>query len=454
MTTLTTWAMLILTIGFVPRKHLWNATLCHSTLVAALSINWFYSQLEQATSVLIFLDNVSMILAILTCWLFPLTVLASQSKMQYETIAGQRIYLISLSTLQFLTLLAFTASNLVSFFLYFEASLIPAIILISRWGNQSHRVDAAVYIMFFTMLGAFPLLLWMMKFYITFGLLSPAFSFGLESPKSLMIYPGLFWFAYNMAFLMKLPLYGIHMWLPKAHVEAPIAGSMILAGTLLKLGGYGMLRLSVFIEEYMKSYAGLFLAIAMFGVLGAALLCTRQTDLKSLIAMSSVSHMNLLVVAALIATKWSYSGALVLMITHGLTSSALFCLANTLYERTNTRALIMLRGVITILPLAGVWWMTIALYNMALPPTLNFASELILLISFYYWSKFLLIMVIFTCVYSSAYSLYMYWSVQRGRLPSHLKTFFPFDIREHILLLLHALPGVLLLLNSQLLIIA
>lgn len=201
-TTLTTWLLLPLSIGLSPYKHLWNATLCHSLLVSILSIHLFYSQLEEATSVLTFLDNISIILSILTCWLFPLTVLASQSKIQYETAANQRIYLFSLSALQFLTLLAFTASNLVSFFLFFEASLIPAIILISRWGNQSHRVDAAVYIMFFTMLGAFPLLLWMIKFYIVFGLLSPAFSFGLESPKSLSIYPGLFWFVYNIAFLI------------------------------------------------------------------------------------------------------------------------------------------------------------------------------------------------------------------------------------------------------------
>lgn len=154
-----------------------------------------------------------------------------------------------------------------------------------------------------------------------------------------------------MAFLVKIPLYGIHLWLPKAHVEAPVAGSIILAAVLLKLGGYGIMRIVVVLDPLTKELAYPFIVLALWGVIITGTICLRQTDLKSLIAYSSVGHMGLVVAGILIQTPWGFAGALILMIAHGLTSSALFCLANTNYERTHTRTMVLTRGLQAVFPL-------------------------------------------------------------------------------------------------------
>lgn len=148
-----------------------------------------------------------------------------------------------------------------------------------------------------------------------------------------------------------MPLYGVHLWLPKAHVEAPVAGSMILAAVLLKLGGYGIIRIIPILDPLTKELGYPFIIFALWGVVITGSICLRQTDLKSLIAYSSVSHIGLVVAAILIQTPWSLSGALILIIAHGLASSALFCLANTNYERTHSRTLLLGRGLQIALPL-------------------------------------------------------------------------------------------------------
>lgn len=154
-----------------------------------------------------------------------------------------------------------------------------------------------------------------------------------------------------LAFLVKIPLYGVHLWLPKAHVEAPVAGSMVLAAVLLKLGGYGIIRLLPMLEPLTKELSYPFIILALWGIIITGSICLRQTDLKSLIAYSSVSHMGLVVGAILIQTPLGLAGATILIIAHGLTSSALFCLANTNYERTHSRTIVLARGLQIVLPL-------------------------------------------------------------------------------------------------------
>lgn len=323
-------------------------------------------------------------------------------------------------------------------------------IVITRWGAQERRLEAGTYLAFYTILGAIPLIIWLLKFYSTHGSLLPPLSHTLSLTQASSSYPGLFWATYNIAFLIKLPMYCLHLWLPKAHVEAPIAGSIILAGTLLKLGGYGIIRTSTLLQEDTLNQTLFIMLIAILGILATALLCLRQTDLKSLIAISSVSHMNLVVAATLIASPWSYSGAIAIIIAHGLTSSALFCLANTLYERTNSRTIILLRGTLMIFPLAGAWWLIIVLFNLALPPSVNFAGELLIMTSLFNWSSTAFLIVALNLIFTTSYTLYILWSTQRGPLPHHIKTLFPFQIREHLLFVLHILPGLLLILKPDL----
>nr|YP_009632713.1 NADH dehydrogenase subunit 4 [Lepomis gulosus]QBY36165.1 NADH dehydrogenase subunit 4 [Lepomis gulosus]QBY36178.1 NADH dehydrogenase subunit 4 [Lepomis gulosus] len=445
--------MLIPTIWLSPSKWLWPTALLHSLIIALASLTWLKNLLEtgwSSLSLYMATDPLSTPLLILTCWLLPLMILASQNHTTSEPVNRQRMFIMLLTSLQAFLIMAFSATEIIMFYVMFEATLIPTLFLITRWGNQTERLNAGTYFLFYTLAGSLPLLVALLLLQNSTGTLS-LLTLQYVNPFPLLTYADkLWWAACLLAFLVKMPLYGVHLWLPKAHVEAPIAGSMILAAVLLKLGGYGMMRMMTLLEPLTKELSYPFIIFALWGVVMTGSICLRQTDLKSLIAYSSVGHMGLVVAGILIQTPWGFTGALILMIAHGLTSSALFCLANTNYERTHSRTMVLARGMQIVLPLMTSWWFIASLANLALPPLPNLMGELMIITSLVNWSWWTLALTGAGTLITAGYSLYMFLMTQRGPLPTHIIALDPSHSREHLLMTLHLLPLLLLILNPAL----
>nr|ANS57970.1 NADH dehydrogenase subunit 4 [Osteochilus salsburyi]UER93889.1 NADH dehydrogenase subunit 4 [Osteochilus salsburyi] len=445
--------MLFPTIWLTSPKWLWTTTTVHSLMIALTSLTWLKWTSETGwTSLNMYMatDQLSTPLLVLTCWLLPLMILASQNHINSEPINRQRLYIMLLTSLQTFLIMAFSATEIIMFYIMFEATLIPTLIIITRWGNQTERLNAGVYFLFYTLLGSLPLLVALLLLQQSTGTLS-MLVMQYTQPLQLSSWGHMVWWTGCLiAFLVKMPLYGIHLWLPKAHVEAPVAGSMVLAAVLLKLGGYGMMRMMVMLDPLSKELAYPFIILALWGIIMTGLICLRQTDLKSLIAYSSVSHMGLVAGGILTQTPWGFSGAIILMIAHGLVSSALFCLANTTYERTHSRTMILARGLQVVFPLTAVWWFIANLANLALPPLPNLMGELMIITTMFNWSPWTILLTGLGTLITASYSLYLFLMSQRGPTPKHIMELQPPHTREHLLMTMHLIPVILLMTKPEL----
>jgi NADH-ubiquinone oxidoreductase chain 4 len=345
--------------------------------------------------------------------------------------------------LLFMLILTFRSIDLFLFYVFFERSLIPTLFLILGWGYQPERLQAGLYLLFYTLLASLPLLLSI--FYVFFY----CFSINFYLLINLSFYYNLFYLSIIFAFLVKIPIFLVHLWLPKAHVEAPVSGSIILAGVLLKLGGYGLIRVFSFLLIKGAELNFIWISIRLIGGVLISLICLRQIDIKALIAYSSVAHMGIVLSGLLTLTYWGLRGAYTLIIAHGLCSSGLFCLANISYERLGSRRLLINKGLLNFIPSLSLWWFLLCAGNIAAPPTLNLLGEISLLNRIISWSWFSIILLSLLSFFRAAYSLFLYSFRQQGKVYSALFSFSMNHVREYLVLILHWLPLNILILKRD-----
>nr|YP_010326968.1 NADH dehydrogenase subunit 4 [Polyptychus trilineatus]UNP54217.1 NADH dehydrogenase subunit 4 [Polyptychus trilineatus] len=390
-------------------------------------------------------DMISYGLILLSIWICLLMIMASENlfKMNYYI----NFFLLNIMILLILLFLTFSVMNLFLFYLFFESSLIPTLMLIVGWGYQPERIQAGMYLMFYTLFASLPLLMGL------FYLYSYINSMMIYYLKFLNLNYIMMYFCMVMAFLVKMPMYFVHLWLPKAHVEAPVSGSMILAGIMLKLGGYGLLRILIFLQEVNLKMNYMWMIISLVGGFYISLKCFCQVDIKSLIAYSSVSHMSLVIGGIMVMNQWGYFGSYIMMIGHGLCSSGMFCLANINYERLHSRSLYINKGMMNFMPSLSLWWFLLLSSNMSAPPSMNLLGEISLINSLVSWSFLSMIMLMLVSFFSAGYSLYLYSYTQHGNFYQGLYSFYSGVSREYLLLMLHWLPLNMLILKIDYLMI-
>nr|AYN60855.1 NADH dehydrogenase subunit 4 [Limenitis doerriesi] len=377
-------------------------------------------------------DMISYGLILLSIWISSLMVMASE--MLYKNNFYSSLFLCNIIFLMLMLYLTFSVMNLFLFYLFFESSLIPTLMLIIGWGYQPERIQAGMYLLFYTLFASLPLLLGIFFIY--------------KNMNYMMIY-FLKFYDYNLmilylsliiAFLVKMPMYFVHLWLPKAHVEASISGSMILAAIMLKLGGYGLLRVMIILQKINLKMSYVWVVISLIGGFYISLKCFCQIDMKSLIAYSSVAHMSIVIGGIMTMNYWGYMGSYILMIGHGLCSSGMFCLSNMNYERLNSRSLFINKGMMNFMPSMSLWWFLMMSSNMAAPPSLNLMGEISLINSLVSWSWLSMIMLMCISFFSAGYSLYLYSYTQHGKYNMSVYSFYTSTSREYLVLLLHWLP--------------
>uniref|UniRef100_UPI00315CCC31 NADH dehydrogenase subunit 4 n=1 Tax=Centrotypus assamensis TaxID=3038120 RepID=UPI00315CCC31 len=337
----------------------------------------------------------------------------------------------------FMLFLIFSSLNMFVMYMSFEFILVPLMILIYGWGYQPERLSAGLYLFFFTLFGSLPLLVFILYIYLDFYTLS--FVFELDLSYSFFIN-----FIVIIPFLIKFPMFMVHFWLPSAHVQAPISGSMILAGLMLKIGGYGLIRFMSLSDLVFFNYSYVWFAFGLLGSFFVGLVCLVQVDIKSLIAYSSISHMSLCLMSILTMSSFGMLGAFIMMISHGLCSSGLFCLANICYLRVLSRSIYLVSGMIFFMPSLTLFWFVFCVFNMGCPPSINFMGELFIIMSSVYYYDYSFIFLFGSSFVSACFSFYLYSFSQHGSFLSFY-AYCNIYISEYLLLFSHLFPLVSLM---------
>ena len=391
-------------------------------LIVNLRIYHFKCLLGNYTFIFESYDLLSKSLVLLSIWLIMLMIIA-QKRVNYK-----KLLLVNMIVLLVRLVFTFNTTNIIIFYFFFEWSLIPIFFIIIGWGYQPERLKASLSLFFYTLFASLPLLIsiviiinWSgsvkLRIIITQGM------------------PNFLWTITVLAFLVKFPIYFVHLWLPKAHVEAPVSGSIILAGVLLKLGGYGIIRLIRVTNIRIISSQIIALALIGGGILGV--LCIVQRDIKVVIAYSSVVHIALVIAGRLRLTKWGFEGVLIIILAHGVCSSGIFAAANMIYERRHSRRFFFNSGLLNRRAIFRIAWFVLIVANFGGPFTYNLLGEILLILNLSSLTINSLSVILFLSFFSAAYRLILYRSTNQGQIGNNNSVLIKVRFSEMIILISH-----------------
>lgn len=396
---------------------------------------YFFFSLEGDITNLYFNYDVYRIVLILLRLFIRILILVS-SLLYIKKFFYWREFVFIIYFLIILLILVFSFSNVLIFYIRFEIVIIPTFLLILGWGFNRERLQAGLYILLYTIFASLPFLFLLINFFL-FSKSYFFFLFTFFSAEKISFY----WYIFiRFVFLVKLPVFLVHIWLPKAHVEAPLAGSIILAGVLLKLGGYGFFKIFIFFRINYFLVQSYFLRLRLLGSLFISFVCMRQVDIKCLIAYSSVSHMGP-VLASLISFNFlGWIGAFWIIISHGICSSGLFFGLNLIYERFFTRRIIIIKGLFILMPVYVFFWFRLTISNISCPPSINFFSEILIIFSLLRNRKIILLPLAILLFMRGLYSVYLFSLIVHGDSSVKRFYFFSLDTRDMYLFLRHSFP--------------
>lgn len=376
------------------------------------------------------IDWLSYYLLVLSTFLIPVCILGSWESVQKDW----KEFLILLYVMEFFLINVFLVFDLFMFYLFFEGILIPMFLIIGIWGSRERKIHAAYQFFFYTLAGSLVMLLGIIYIYIEKGSSNLLVLYELSFTKWEQYY---LWLAFFLSFAIKVPMVPVHIWLPEAHVEAPTAGSVLLAGILLKLGGYGMIRFLIgLFPEASIYFQPLVFLLCLIGIYYSSLSTIRQIDLKKIIAYSSIGHMNYVVAGLFSMELEGMVGSYYMMLSHGFVSSGLFLCIGFLYERYHSRNLFDYGGLVQIMPLYSTVVFLLAFANFGFPGTSSFIGEFLILVGLSKANQIVFLLAAFGLLLSTVYNIWFLNRLVFGPLSLKLKENVDINMREGLILLL------------------